>query len=142
RWPRLAAYVEGRCAASRDGLRESVAACGARLDVRPDAPPEAHALLGRLSLLAASDVYWDTVESVEPVPPPDPWVYDLCVPGTHNFVAAGVVVHNSNVVDAVRWVLGEQRARTLRSEKMDNVIFNGTAQKRPLGMAEVALTIE
>ena len=43
----------------------------------------------------------------------------------------------SNIVDAVRWVTGEQRARILRSEKMDNVIFNGTARRRPLGMASL-----
>jgi chromosome segregation protein len=48
----------------------------------------------------------------------------------------------SNIVDAVRWVIGEQRARILRSEKMDNVIFNGAARRKPLGMAEVLLTIE
>ncbi|MEQ9103238.1 MAG: chromosome segregation protein SMC [Rhodothermales bacterium] len=48
----------------------------------------------------------------------------------------------SNVVDAVRWVIGEQRARILRSDKMDNVIFNGTSKRRSLGMAEVMLTIE
>ena len=48
----------------------------------------------------------------------------------------------SNIVDAVRWVIGEQRARILRSDKMESVIFNGTAKKRPLGMAEVMLTIE
>ncbi len=48
----------------------------------------------------------------------------------------------SNVIDAVRWVLGEQRARLLRSESMAGVIFNGAAGKRPLGMAEVSLTVE
>ena len=48
----------------------------------------------------------------------------------------------SNVIDAVRWVLGEQRARVLRSESMGGVLFNGAAGKRPLGMAEVALTVE
>ncbi len=48
----------------------------------------------------------------------------------------------SNVVDAVRWVIGEQRARILRSEKMDNVIFNGTNKRKPVGMAEVLLTIQ
>ena len=48
----------------------------------------------------------------------------------------------SNVIDAVRWVLGEQRARALRSEKMEHVIFNGTQTRRALGMAEVALTVE
>lgn len=48
----------------------------------------------------------------------------------------------SNIVDALRWVIGEQRARILRSEKMDNVIFNGTTKRRPLGLSEVQLTIE
>lgn len=48
----------------------------------------------------------------------------------------------SNIVDAVRWVIGEQRARILRSEKMENVIFNGTSRRKPLGMADVQLTIE
>lgn len=48
----------------------------------------------------------------------------------------------SNIVDAVRWVIGEQRARILRSDKMDSVIFNGTSKRRSLGMAEVLLTIE
>ena len=48
----------------------------------------------------------------------------------------------SNIVDAVRWVIGEQRARILRSDKMESVIFNGTSKRRPLGMAEVMLTIE
>ena len=48
----------------------------------------------------------------------------------------------SNVIDAVRWVLGEQRARLLRSESMAGVIFNGAAEKRALGMAEVSLTVE
>ena len=46
----------------------------------------------------------------------------------------------SNIVDAMRWVLGEQRPTLLRSSSMTNVIFNGTAKKNALGMAEVALT--
>ncbi|KXX70129.1 chromosome segregation protein SMC [Flammeovirga sp. SJP92] len=46
----------------------------------------------------------------------------------------------SNVVDAIRWVLGEQSTKALRSEKMDNIIFNGTKSRRPLQMAEVYLT--
>lgn len=46
----------------------------------------------------------------------------------------------SNIVDAMRWVLGEQRPTLLRSSSMTNVIFNGTAKKNALGMAEVSLT--
>ena len=46
----------------------------------------------------------------------------------------------SNIVDALRWVLGEQRPSLLRSSAMSSVIFNGTAKKKALGMAEVSLT--
>ncbi|MBP7476989.1 MAG: chromosome segregation protein SMC [Chitinophagales bacterium] len=48
----------------------------------------------------------------------------------------------SNVVDSIRWVLGEQKISQLRLEKMDNVIFNGTKQRKPAGLAEVSLTFE
>lgn len=47
----------------------------------------------------------------------------------------------SNVVDSIRWVLGEQKTSALRSEKMENVIFNGTSGRSPQQLAEVALTI-
>ncbi|MBF0516180.1 MAG: chromosome segregation protein SMC, partial [Nitrospirae bacterium] len=45
----------------------------------------------------------------------------------------------SNVVDAFRWVLGEQSAKTLRGEKMEEIIFNGTAEVKAKGMAEAVL---
>src|SRR3954471_22471188 len=48
----------------------------------------------------------------------------------------------SNVVDAIRWVLGEQKTRMLRSEKMENIIFNGTKTRKPSNLAEVSLTFE
>ncbi len=48
----------------------------------------------------------------------------------------------SNIVDAVRWVLGEQRTTALRSDKMQSVIFNGTRKRKPMGMAEVSMTIQ
>jgi chromosome segregation protein len=48
----------------------------------------------------------------------------------------------SNVVDAMRWVLGEQKTRMLRSEKMENIIFNGTKTRKPANMAEVSISFE
>ncbi|EEO26965.2 chromosome segregation protein SMC [Oxalobacter paraformigenes] len=48
----------------------------------------------------------------------------------------------SNIIDAVRWVLGESRASELRGESMKDVIFNGTAQRKPSGRASVELTFD
>ena len=47
----------------------------------------------------------------------------------------------TNVVDAIRWVLGEQKTSVLRSQSMHDVIFSGTSQRKPLSFAEVSLNI-
>ena len=48
----------------------------------------------------------------------------------------------SNIVDAIKWVLGEQSTKTLRASSMQDVIFNGTDTRKPLPMAEVTLAID
>jgi chromosome segregation protein len=48
----------------------------------------------------------------------------------------------SNIVDAIRWVLGEQKSKELRLDQMSNVIFNGTSKRKSGGLAQVSLTFE
>jgi chromosome segregation protein len=48
----------------------------------------------------------------------------------------------SNIVEAIQWVLGEQSAKTLRGHKMQDVIFNGTKKRKPLGVAEISIVLD
>ena len=47
----------------------------------------------------------------------------------------------SNIIEAIRWVMGEQSAKTLRGDKMADVIFNGAADRKPLNRAQVKIKI-
>ena len=48
----------------------------------------------------------------------------------------------SNIIDAVRWVMGESSAKTLRGESMTDVIFNGTTSRQPVGQASIELVFD
>src|SRR5258707_4492098 len=71
--------------------------------------------------------------------------YDRTEMRFHGSGIAAIVGPNgcgkSNLSDAISWVLGEQSAKTLRGSRMEDVIFAGTRDRKPLGMAQVTLTM-
>ena len=136
-FPALAAYAEERCEATRPGIQRALDAIEAVGMWSPEVGLERE----RLRTLATSEIFWDQILRVDEVSGTE-WVYDLAVEGHHNFIANGMFVHNSNIVDSIRWVLGEHNPRDVRAPRLEDVIFNGTDTKAPLSMAEVHLTID
>ncbi|MFH1868344.1 MAG: chromosome segregation protein SMC [Candidatus Omnitrophota bacterium] len=132
--PKLAAYYEDSCEPSRGGIKEVVATVDGDLSLQ-DLSPEAK----RLLLFAESDIYWDEIVEIDKIYT-EKWVYDLEIEETHNYIADEFIVHNSNISDSIKWVLGEQSAKALRGSKMEDIIFNGTDDIQAVNLAEVSLT--
>ena len=98
-------------------------------------------VMNSLHYLANSDIFWDEVLEIKEVEE-EKYVYDLTIDENHNFIGNGIFVHNSNVSDAVSFVLGRLSARSMRAEKSSNLIYNGGKSKDPAKHAEVSIVFD
>jgi len=99
---------------------------------------EAKETINILKNLANSDIFWDQIVEIKKVKG-EPYVYDLKIPNCHNFIGNGIFVHNSNVMDALCFVLGKSSAKSMRAEKSANLIYNGGKKNRPAKEAKVSV---
>ncbi|MFH1669395.1 MAG: chromosome segregation protein SMC [Candidatus Woesearchaeota archaeon] len=99
---------------------------------------DAKRLIRVLERLSSSDIFWDQIVSIKKVKG-EPYVYDLTIPDCHNFIGNGIFVHNSNILDALCFVLGKSSAKSMRVEKSANLIYNGGKTKKPSSSAEVSI---
>ena len=109
---KIRAYYENRCLPTRNGLKQVAALLnGGSVSMT-------------LERLAESSVFWDKLAEVKKVDSGE-WVYDLCVEGNHNFVAEGIIVHNSNLADALSFAFGESHLKQMRVKKTGDLVFQG-----------------
>lgn len=97
--------------------------------------------LSVLNNIVNSDILWDEIIEVRKTEK-EAYVYDLTIPGNHNFIANGIFVHNSNIVDAMCFVLGKSSAKDMRAEKSANLIYNGGKKHSPAKEAEVTIEFD
>jgi chromosome segregation protein len=114
-FPRLDAYYYNQCTPSREGIQ---LLCNNLFSQKKSQ-------FNHLALLANSNIFWDEIICIEEITGEE-WVYDLCVDIHHNFIANNIFVHNSNVSDALCFVLGRLSIKSMRAAKASNLIFQGT----------------
>jgi len=98
-------------------------------------------LMALLYNIANSDIYWDEIVSIEKLPKEE-WVYDLTIEDNHNFIANNIFAHNSNVADAICFVLGRLSAKSMRAEKSKSLIFMGSKYIKPAKEAFVEIVFD
>ncbi len=133
-FPRLDSYLYTKTTPSRQGLKVLIKDLFVPLSQKS-------VLLNKLKSLTNSDIFWDELIEVEEING-ERWVYDLTVEGNHNFIANNVFAHNSNVSDAICFVLGRLSIKSLRAAKAKNLIFMGTKAASPAKQASVELILD
>lgn len=98
-------------------------------------------LLNILKVMAYSDIYWDEIVSIERLEKPE-FVYDLTIDNNHNFIANNIFIHNSNVTDALCFVLGRLSIKSMRAAKASHLIFSGNKQYKGANEAYVEITFD
>ena len=98
-------------------------------------------MLTLLNRLASSDIFWDQIVKIEKLKE-EKFVYDLEVEDNHNFIANGIFVHNSNIMDSLCFVLGKSSAKEMRAEKSANLIYHGNKKDGAAKEAEVTIVFD
>lgn len=70
-------------------------------------------------------ISWNEITDIQEIKPREEWVYDLTISDTHNFIAQGFIVHNSNITDGIRFALGETSLKSLRARSVKDLIHTG-----------------
>ncbi|MBI2044777.1 AAA family ATPase [Candidatus Pacearchaeota archaeon] len=130
-FPILDAYCYDQCTPSRQGLRL----------LSNSLFLEKTSLVNQLNLFVNSDIFWDEILEINEIDGVD-WVYDLCVDTHHNFIANNIFVHNSNISDALCFVLGRLSMKSMRATKTPNLIFLGTKDAAPSKEASVEVVFD
>lgn len=102
---------------------------------------ELQKVMNTLEYLTDSDIFWDEIISIEQVEEEE-YVYDLTIPNNHNFIAEGIFMHNSNIIDLITFVLGKSSSKQLRAEKSAGLIYNGGKQNPPAKFAEASIVFD
>jgi len=122
KFPRLDAYCYNQCLPSRYGINHLLSNVFMPIAIQKNQTET----LQKLQTLSNSHIFWDEIEKIEIMEPREEWVYDLTIGEHHNFIANGIFVHNSNVVDSVRFCLGETSLKSLRARKVIDLIHSGS----------------
>jgi len=133
--PKLQAYYENRCLPSREGLKEVIGFIRKYGKVDEGI----NSLLHYLFNLADSEIFWDEISKIKEIKSKEKYVYDLSIKDTHNFVAENFIVHNSNILDSIIFVLGRTSAKSLRADRMFEMIYHGSKTKPAADFAKVTL---